>query len=328
MDAAGKQNSDPLTLKSDALLLLTAVIWGFAFVAQRVGMDYVGPFTFNGVRFALGSLVLIPFVVRNNARRRRVTHPQENNGIKMLILGGGLAGVALFSGASLQQVGLVYTTAGKAGFITGLYVVIVPILGLFFRHATNAGTWVGAVFAAVGLYFLSITEDWTIAWGDFLELAGAFCWAAHVLIIAWLSRRMYPLKLALVQFAACSLFSLITAAIFEVVRLSTILQAAVPILYGGALSVGIAYTLQVVAQRNAHPAHAAILLSLEAVFAAIGGWVVLDETLSYRSLLGCGLMLTGMLLSQLWGLLHLPGLKVSSIKPPPACLKPSDPTSL
>ena len=302
----------PQTLKSDALLLLTAVIWGFAFVAQRVGMDYVGPFTFNGIRFALGSLVLIPFVLRNDTEIRRTTHPEENNGLKMMILGGGAAGLALFSGASLQQVGLVYTTAGKAGFITGLYVVIVPLLGLFFRQRTNAGTWIGGVFAAVGLYFLSITQAMTISLGDFLELAGAFCWAGHVLIIGRLSRCMYPLKLALVQFAACSVLSLITAAIFEVMTLASISQAAVPLLYGGALSVGIAYTLQVVAQRKAHPAHAAILLSLESVFAAIGGWLILGETLSGRGMFGCVLMLTGMLISQLWNFMQPAAVKVAA----------------
>jgi drug/metabolite transporter (DMT)-like permease len=311
-------DTHPLNLrliKSDGLLLLTAVIWGFAFVAQRVGMEFVGPFTFNGIRFALGAIVLIPFVLKNDAKLRRVSYPSENNGVKMLVLGGGLAGLALFSGASLQQVGLVYTTAGKAGFITGLYVVIVPILGLFFRQRTNAGTWIGALLAAVGLYFLSITGTLSISLGDFLELAGALFWAAHVLIIAWLSPRMYPLKLALMQFTTCSALSLFTAAVYEDIGLQAVLQAAIPILYGGALSVGIAYTLQVVAQRNAHPAHAAILLSLESVFAAIGGWIVLGETLSYRGLMGCGLMLAGMLLSQLWGLIHIPAVKVATIKP-------------
>jgi drug/metabolite transporter (DMT)-like permease len=292
------------TLKSDVLLILAAIIWGFAFVAQRVGMDYVGPFTFTGIRFALGSLVLFPFVLLFNKKNFTSGKKVKATGTGMFLLGGALAGVVIFIGASLQQVGLVYTTAGNAGFITGLYVVIVPILGLFFKQRTNIGSWVGAVLASWGLYFLCITEEFTIAYGDFLELAGAFFWAGHVLIISWFSPRMNPLKLALAQYITCSVLSLITAMIFEVITLKGILQAAVPIFYGGALSVGMGYTLQVVAQRNAHPAHAAIILSLEAVFAAVGGWYILGEIMSYRGLLGCGLMLIGMLLSQLWGLMR------------------------
>lgn len=302
------------SIKSDALLLLTAIIWGFAFVAQRAGMDYVGPYTFNAIRFALGSLVLFPFVLLINRKNFTSGIKVKATRTGMFLLGGALAGIVIFIGASLQQVGLVYTTAGNAGFITGLYVVIVPILGLFFRQRTNFGSWVGAVLAAWGLYFLCITAEFTIAYGDFLELAGAFFWAGHVLIISWFSPRMNPLKLALAQYMTCSVLSLITAMIFEVITLEGILQAAVPIFYGGALSVGIAYTLQVVAQRNAHPAHAAIILSLEAVFAAVGGWYILGEIMSSRGLFGCGLMLTGMLSSQLWSLMRIPHATLTTAK--------------
>ena len=291
-------------LKTDALLLLTAIIWGSAFVAQRVGMDYVGPFTFNGIRFALGSLVLMPFVVGNKILTNNSDKRKYHATARQLIIGGGFAGLALFTAASFQQVGLIYTTAGNAGFITGLYVVIVPILGLIFKQRTNTGTWLGALAAACGLYFLCITEKFTIAHGDFLELAGAFFWGAQILIIGWLSPRMDPLKLAAVQYTACSFLSLFTAFLIEEITMNGLYLAAVPIFYGGALSVGVAYTLQVVAQRKAHPAHAAILLSLEAVFAVLAGWLVLGETLTTRGLLGCGLMLTGMLTSQLWGMLY------------------------
>ena len=291
-------------VKSDALLLTTAIIWGFAFVAQRVGMDYVGPFTFNGIRFAVGSLSLLPLLLMSREQPAATIKILPPPGIKTILLGGGALGLSLFSGASLQQIGLVYTTAGKAGFITGLYVIIVPILGLFWRQQPKLGTWIGAILAAIGLYFLSVTEQFTIELGDLLVLIGAFFWAAHVLIIGWLSPRINPIKLAFSQYVACSILSLITAAITEVITLNSIMAAAIPILYGGLLSVGIAYTLQVVAQRNAHPAHAAILLSLEAVFAAIGGWLILGEIIPVRGLFGCGLMLAGMLLSQLWGLVH------------------------
>jgi len=303
---------DVRTLKSNSLLLLTATIWGFAFVAQRVGMDYVGPFTFNGVRFALGSLSLVPlwlFLQRRSARSGEVLDRAD---LKTVLWGGALAGSALFIGASLQQVGLLYTTAGKAGFITGLYVVIVPLLGLFWRQRSDFGTWLGAFLAAVGLYFLSVTESFTIAFGDFLELIGAFFWAGHVLIVGWLSPRIDAIRLSFFQFAACSILSLLTAFAVETVQVSAILQAGIPILYGGLCSVGIAYTLQVVAQKDAKPAHAAIILSLEAAFAALGGWLMLGETLTPRGLLGCALMLAGMLVSQLHPYL------IRSRKPVPA----------
>lgn len=287
------------TLKSDALLMLTATIWGFAFVAQRVGMEYVGPFTFNGVRFALGSLSLVPLMLlkRKNPSAIAALLPPADR--QTVAWGGALAGLVLFMGASLQQSGLVHTTAGNAGFITGLYVVIVPLLGLFWRQRPDLGTWIGALLAATGLYLLSVTAAFEIAFGDFLVLVGAFFWAAHVLIIGWLSPRIESIQLACIQFAVCSLLSLITAAALETMTLQGLMGAALPILYGGLLSVGVAYTLQVVAQRDARPAHAAIILSLESVFAALGGWLLLGELLSARALVGCSLMMAGMLLSQL-----------------------------
>ncbi|MCF6266828.1 MAG: DMT family transporter [Desulfuromusa sp.] len=289
------------TIKADGLLLLTATIWGFAFVAQRVGMDYVGPFTFNAIRFALGSLSLLPLILLLQKRQSSTVYHQRSDTHKSVLFGGILAGGALFAGASLQQAGLVYTTAGKAGFITGLYVVIVPLLGLFWRQRPRIGTWLGAILAAIGLYFLSITKEFNISFGDLLVLIGAFFWAGHVLLIGWLAPRTDSLKLAATQFAICSLLSFLTALAIETMSIASIWQAAVPILYGGIGSVGIAYTLQVIAQRDAHPAHSAIILSLEGLFAAIGGWVLLGEVLSLRALFGCAMMLAGMVLSELSG---------------------------
>jgi drug/metabolite transporter (DMT)-like permease len=287
-------------MKSDGLLLLTAVIWGFAFVAQRVGMDYVGPFGFNGVRFALGGLVLLPFLRRNHLRDDHSSR-REPALLSLPSLGGGLvAGLVLFCGASFQQVALVYTTAGNAGFITGLYVVLVPIMGMALGHKTHPGTWFGAALAGIGLYLLSVVGSFTISPGDLLVLIGAFFWAVHVHLIGWLSPRQDPLKIAFLQFVACAVLSLVTSVAFEHNTARSYWSAAIPILYGGALSVGVAYTLQVVAQKKAKPAHAAIILSLEAVFAALGGWLILGETLSPRGIMGCVLMLCGMLLSQLW----------------------------
>ena len=290
------------TVRSNALLFLVALIWGFAFVAQRIGMDYVGPFTFNAVRFALGGLSLVPLLLITRGKQSKSASLMPPAGPRTLFWVGVLTGGILFAGASLQQIGLLYTTAGKAGFITGLYVVIVPILGLFWRQKTDAGTWIGVFLAAIGLYLLSVTEAFTISFGDFLQLAGAFFWASHVLVIGWLSPRINAIHLAFWQFMMCSILSLITAVFVETIALDGIFHAAIPILYGGVCSVGIAYTLQVVAQQDAKPAHAAIIMSLETVFAAIGGWLLLDELLSTRSLVGCGFMLAGMLISQLWDL--------------------------
>jgi drug/metabolite transporter (DMT)-like permease len=284
-------------LRADGLLMLTALIWGAAFVAQRLGMEHVGPFTFNGVRFALGALALQPLIWR--MQKGRGTPGVETGRI---VRCGLLAGCVLFAGAALQQVGIVYTTAGKAGFITGLYVVMVPLFGLLLGQRAGTGTWIGALAAAAGLYLLSVNEDFSIAYGDVLELIGAVFWAGHVLVIGKLSPGMDgtdAVKLAAAQFVTCAALSLGFGFALEPVTWEGIRGAAVPILYGGLMSVGVAYTLQVVAQRDADPAHAAIILSLEAVFAAVTGYFLLDEVLAMRAFIGCGLMLGGMLLSQL-----------------------------
>lgn len=296
-------------LRSDILLFITAAIWGVAFVAQRVGMDHVGPLTFNGVRFALGALALVPLIICMEKGRAPGVGGVDR---KKLTMGGGLLGIALFCGATLQQVGLAgpqlaefgfqASTAGKAGFITGLYVVFVPIFGLFLAQKTGWGTWIGATLAVVGMYLLSVTADLSVSFGDMLILVGALFWAGHVLLIGKLSPGMDAvdaIKLSTVQFAACAVLSLVCAVFTEEITLVGLQGAALPIAYGGLMSVGIAYTLQVVAQRDAQPAHAAVILSLEAVFAAVGGWMLLGEILTVRAMIGCGLMLVGMLLSQL-----------------------------
>jgi drug/metabolite transporter (DMT)-like permease len=195
---------------------------------------------------------------------------------------------------------LIYTTAGKAGFITGLYVVIVPLLGMVWKQWPGWGGSTGAIIAAVGLYFLSVTEEFNFAPGDAWELAGAFMWATHVLILGWLSPRVDVLKLACAQYVVCSCLSLLVAGYTETITAQGLREATIPILYGGVMSVGIAYTLQVVAQKVAPPTHAAIILSLEAVFAALAGWLILGEVLTARGLFGCGLMLAGMVVAQLW----------------------------
>lgn len=284
---------------ADLLLLITAMVWGFGFVAQRAGMEHVGPFTFNGIRFLLGGICLLPLC---GFRPKNKSIAPDRSGAVSPLKAGFLAGCLLFCGAGLQQVGLLYTSAGKAGFITGLYVIFVPVVGLMFGRRTGAGTWIGALLATFGMYFLSVRADFTMSAGDLLVLAGAVFWALHVLLLGYLSPRTHPLRLAMVQFLVCGLFSMIIALYFESFTTREVMAASIPILYGGLGSVGVGYTLQTVAQRWAHPAHASILLSLEAVFAAVGGWWLLDEVLSNRGLFGCGLMLIGMLISQLYPL--------------------------
>lgn len=286
-------------IKADGMLLIAAVIWGFAFVAQRLGMVYMGPFTFNGIRFVLGSLSILPLLFYRYRGQKEVAHARAASSTLETIRWGLAVGVLLYGGASLQQVGLVYTSAGKAGFITGLYVVLVPLLGLFWGVRPDPGTWIGAALAAVGLYLLSVTESFTISPGDLLVLIGALFWACHVLLIGWLTRRHDALLICLVQFITCSALSLVTALFTESITVESIKQAAVPLFYGGFVSVGIAYTLQVVAQRHSPPAHAAILLSLESFFAAVGGWFILGETLSLRAMTGCALMMAAMFAAQM-----------------------------
>jgi drug/metabolite transporter (DMT)-like permease len=279
------------TLKSDLLLLITAAIWGFAFVAQRVGMEYIGPFLFNAIRFALGAITLLPFALKRDKSTKSASP-------KFMFLSGLVAGLTLFLGASLQQIGVVYTTAGKAGFITGLYVVIVPFIGLFLRHKIGPANLIGAVLAVVGLYFLTMTGNISLEKGDFYVLLSAFFWALHVHIIGWLSPKIQASRIAIIQYVIVAALSFIVAFSIESFTFSNILNAVVPILYGGLASVGIAYSLQIIAQKDAPPTHAAILLSLEAVFAVIGGWLLLSEGLAPRSIFGCALMLIGMIVSQ------------------------------
>ena len=284
--------------RANLLLFITAMIWGFSFVAQRQGMEHVSPFTFNAVRFAFGAASLIPVILFNRKKQRSTTTPQVLFS-KATINGGLCLGVVLFTGSSLQQIGIVETTAGKAGFITGLYVIIVPLLGLLWKQKTGRGTWFGAILAVIGMYFLSVTNDFTISKGDSLVLVSALFWAIHVQLVPLFLRKSNALHLSLYQFFFCSLFSWLAAIQWETITISGIQGGMWPILYTGLLSVGIAYTLQIIAQQKAHPAHAAIILSLEAVFAVLGGYIILNETISMRGMFGCGLMLAGMLLSQL-----------------------------
>ncbi len=283
-------------LRADFLMLITAVIWGTAFVAQRIGMDNIGPFLFTGLRFALGALALLPLVIYQGRTAAR----HEPFLQRRLILGGLSMGLALTLGINLQQVGLLFTSVTNSGFITGLYVIVVPLLGLAIGHKTGLGTWLGAFLAVAGMALLSIGEDFTVASGDWIQLAGAFVWGVHVLLVSFFVSRHDAIRLAFLQFATCAVVSLLLALIFEDINPASIWLAGPALIYGGLFAVAVGYTLQVVAQKHAIASHAAIILSLEAVFAAIAGALFLEESLTLRGYMGCVLMFIGMLAAQLW----------------------------
>jgi drug/metabolite transporter (DMT)-like permease len=314
-------------MRSDLLLLLTSCIWGFGFVAQRSGMEYVGPFTFNGIRFILGGLTLIPLLCCRQGRAKSGGKTGGGKGFFRYTLA---AGTCLFVAVAIQQLGIMFTTAGNAGFITGLYVILTPLFGIFLGNKTGPFTWLGTVFTLAGMYFISgAGSRGGVNPGDIIIAVSAIFWAFHVLLIDRLVRRIDPVLLSAGQFGWCGLFSLAAAFLVEpaiadvVSRLSPALAssgltawqdlpslirslgkappplaALIPLLYGGIASAGVAYTLQAVAQRDAPPAHATIILCLEGSFAALGGILILKEPLETHTILGFALMLGGMLVTQ------------------------------
>jgi drug/metabolite transporter (DMT)-like permease len=282
-------HNDRQRLHADLALLAVAAIWGSSFVIQRIVAGHLGYFVFNGLRFILGALVLLPAV---GHRWRAVTRTE--------LRGGALAGVLLAIGSALQQAGLQFTTAGKAAFVTGLYVVLVPLfLAIGWRQRPHWMVWAASLLAAVGLFLLSAEGRLSLALGDGLELAGAVMWALHVILIGQLAVRAQALRLSVIQFLVCGLLSTALGLVYEGHTLGVLRTAWWAVAYGGVLSVGTGFTLQVVGQQAAPATDAAILLSMEAVFAALAGWVFLGESLTPRQALGGGLMLTGMLLAQL-----------------------------
>ncbi|MDP7390090.1 MAG: DMT family transporter [Pseudomonadales bacterium] len=278
---------------ANILLLITAAIWGLGFVAQVLGMNYLEPFAFIGIRFLLGAASLLPLVVFFHHRKWLPVSPAHT-----VVKGSLLLGVILFAAGSLQQVGIVYSNASNAGFITGLYMVIVPIIGLALKYRTGLNTWLGCVLAVVGLFLLSVKADFTMGYGDTLLLVGAVGWALHILAIDHYAPRAAPLLLSLGQFIVCGCLAMVVSVFIETTSWEQVRAATYVLIYAGVITVGVAYTLQVIAQERADPTHAAIILSLEAVFGALGGYMFLQEQLSGRELIGCVLMLMGMLVSQ------------------------------
>lgn len=287
-------------LRGNLLLILTAMIWGAAFVAQSVGMDHVGPFTFLCTRSILGGVVLLPVIFfREKKARRENTQPHMEN--HTLLLGGILCGVALFVASAFQQIGLQETTAGKAGFLTAMYMIFVPIVGLFFHKKPAKKTWFAVLIALVGMYLLCLWEGGfqNINRGDMLELICALCFTGHILVIDHFTDKVDGVKMSCIQFFVCGILAGIFMFLLEIPSIDAILSAAAPILYAGILSSGVGYTLQIVAQKDTDPTIASLLMSLESVFSLIFGWILLHQALSGIELLGCCLMFIAIIWVQL-----------------------------
>ena len=298
-------------VRGSIMLFTTAFIWGSAFVAQKVGMDFIGPFTYNGLRFLVGALVLAPVILAMDGIKKRknpvVTEgaavttdgPALKNERKTLFIGGLSCGVVLFIASSLQQFGLMYVSAGMVGFITALYIVLVPILGLFIGRKIRKILWLSVALAVVGLYLLCIKTGFTVGKGDLLVIACAFGFAVHILVIDHFSPKTDGIKLSCLQFLLAGLFSVPFMALFETVDWAQIILCWFPILYTGVMSCGIAYTLQVIGQKDVEPAIASLIMSLESVFAVIAGMIILHEYVSGREVLGCVIMFAAIILAQL-----------------------------
>lgn len=274
--------------KNSFMLFMAAVIWGVAFVAQSVGMEYVGPLTFNGVRSLIAAVVLFPCVLLFDKLEKGKDPKKKWN--KKVIIGGIVCGLVFFVASNLQQFGIQYTTVGKAGFITAFYIVIVPIMGIFIRRKCPWTVWISIVLAIIGLYLLCITEKFTIGLGDILVFLCAFMFAVHILVIDHYSPMFDGVRLSCIQFLVCGVLSSIAMFIFEEPKMDMITTAWLPILYAGVFSSGVAYTFQILGQKNMNPAVASLILSLESVVSVIAGWMILGQKMSTRELIGCGIM--------------------------------------
>lgn len=327
-------NSQKIPLKNSLLLLLTATVWGIAFVAQSVGMDHIGPFTFTAVRSIIGSIVLLPviwFLDRKNDSASSQTGTADkiseksgsigNRGTtafvnsnaadtvgstsasagtrRDLLLGGFCCGAFLCAASNFQQIGIQYTSVGKAGFITACYIVLVPIFGLFLKKKCSPFIWISVIMAVIGLYLLCITDGFSIGKGDILVLICAVLFAGHILVIDYFSPKTDGVKMSCLQFLVCGLLSLIPALLFEKPQISGILAAWKPILYAGAMSSGVGYTLQIIGQKGMNPTVASLILSLESCISVLAGWIILGQHLSLREILGCIIMFAAILLAQM-----------------------------
>lgn len=291
-------------MKNNVMLLLTALIWGCAFVAQSVGMDYVGPFTFNCVRSILGGIVLIPVIFLMDSLKRKSGMDAEamrkvRGDDRTLLTGGICCGVILAVASSLQQFGILFTSVGKAGFITAMYIVLVPILGAFVGKKVRPLIVLCVLIAVAGLYFLCMTEQFTLGVGDLFVLLCALVFTVHILVIDHFSPLVDGVRMSAIQFLTAGVVCGVPMLIWESPQPGDILAAWMPVLYAGVMSCGVAYTLQILGQKNADPTVASLLLSLESVFSVLAGWVILHQSLNQRELFGCALMFAAIIMAQL-----------------------------
>lgn len=289
-------------IRNSILLLLAATIWGVAFVAQSVAMDYIGPFTFNCIRSLLGGAVLLPVIGIFSISKKEKSEKSEEPFFKRnrtLIIGGLCCGLALCIASNLQQIGIVTTSAGKAGFITAFYIVFVPIVNLFFGKKSSFLIWISVALALVGLYLLCITESLSINQGDLYLLLCAIVFTIHILVIDHFSPLVDGVKMSCIQFFVSGILSAIPMFLFEEPSFTQLKAASVSILYAGIMSCGVAYTLQIVGQKNMNPTIASLILSLESVVSVLAGWVILHQTLSVREIIGCILMFGAIIFAQL-----------------------------
>ena len=289
-------------VRNSLLLLLAAIIWGVAFVAQSVGMEYVGPFTFNAVRSLIGGIVLIPCIFllgKLNGERKVKLLPEDKKERKTLLTGGMLCGLFLCAASNMQQFGILYTTVGKAGFITACYIVLVPILGIFLGKKTGAGIWFSVILAVIGLYLLCMTDSLSFGKGDLFVLGCAVLFAGHILVIDHFTVLVDGVRMSCIQFLVSGLISAVLMFLFENPTMGAIWEAKLPILYAGIMSCGVAYTLQIVGQKEMNPTVASLILSLESCISVLAGWMLLGQKFSVRELLGCGVMFAAILIAQL-----------------------------
>lgn len=286
-------------LRQSMLLLLAAAIWGVAFVAQSVGMEYVGPFTFLATRSVIGTMVLLPYIgIRDRGNRKNTREIVCDK--KELVMGGVCCGCLLFLASILQQIGIQYTTVGKSGFITAMYIVLVPMVSIFLKKKAGIKIWMGVILDVCGLYFLCMTPgNISFQKGDMLTFFCAVTFSFHILVVDYFAPRIDGVKLSCIQFAVCAALAAIGMVAFEAPSIEAILSAWLPILYAGALSSGVAYTLQIVGQRGMNPTVASLLMSMESVISVIAGWAILGQALSGRELVGCVLMFGAIILVQL-----------------------------
>lgn len=300
--SSGQKENKQKSLRSSAMLTLTALIWGVAFVAQSEGMNYVGGFTFNACRFIVGGVVLIPciFFLRrvNGDQWAKLDRSEQAKRRKTGIIGGICCGVFIFLGSTFQQFGIAQTTVGKAGFITSLYIIIVPILGLFLRKKVGLNIWVSVGIAALGMYLLCITEGFAISRGDFLVFVCAIGFSLHILVIDYFSPKADGVVISCAQFFTAGIISGVLMFLFERPTWDAVTAAWAPVLYAGVMSCGVGYTLQVVAQKDVEPTIASLIMSLESVFSLLAGWVLLGQKMSPKELSGCVLVFGAIVLAQ------------------------------